>query len=353
MLALQIFELTRILRMIQSRITNIASHLPEKILHNDELSKLYPGWSAQKIHQKTGILTRHIASDNETAGDLAFKAASKLFNKSNIIPQDIDFVILCTQTPDYFLPTTACLLQDRLKIPSSAGAFDINLGCSGFVYGLSIAKGLIETKSARKVLFLTADTYSKFIHPMDKSVRTLFGDGATATLIESTENTEDEFIGPFIFGTDGSGGNNLIVKTGGFRCVKSADTAKEEVDSSGNTRSSDNLYMNGSEVMNFTLSAVPKAMDELLIKCGKVVDDFDYVIFHQANQFMLDALRKKLKLPEEKFPIFLEGCGNTVSSSIPLTLESMIDQNRLKRGDRLLILGFGVGYSWAGAAVKF
>jgi 3-oxoacyl-[acyl-carrier-protein] synthase-3 len=339
--------------MWRSRIVDIVSYLPTKILDNDELSKFYPGWSAEKIYQKTGIRERHIAADNETAADLAFEATTRLFEKNTVVPQDIDFIILCTQTPDYFLPTTACLLQNRLGIPNTAGAFDINLGCSGYVYGLSVVKGLIETGCARKVLFLTADTYSKFIHPLDKSVRTLFGDGATATLIAASDNQEEEFIGPFVFGTDGKGANKLIVNTGGFRSTKSEDTAKEKIDDSGNIRSEDNLYMNGSEVMTFTLASVPKAIHNLLQKCDKNLDDFDHIVFHQANQFMLDALRKKLKIHEEKFPIFLEKCGNTVSSSIPLTLESMLNQSRLKQGDRLLLLGFGVGYSWAGAVVKF
>ncbi|MEH1777613.1 MAG: ketoacyl-ACP synthase III [Nostoc sp.] len=339
--------------MFRSRIVDIASYLPKGILHNDDLTKIYPGWSSEKIYQKTGIIERRIAVDDETAADLALKAARKLFEQNTVNPKDIDFVILCTQTPDYFLPTTACLLQDRLGIPNTAGAFDINLGCSGFVYGLSVAKGLIETGSACRVLFLTADTYSKFIHPMDKSVRTLFGDGATATLIEASEETDEEFIGPFVFGTDGNGANHIIVKTGAFRSARSEHTAKEEIDDSGNVRSQDNLYMNGSEVIAFTLSSVPKAISDLLKKCGAGLDDFDYIVLHQANKFMLDVLRKKLNLPEEKLPVFLEKCGNTVSSSIPLTLESMLNKSRLKRGDRLLLLGFGVGYSWAGAVVKF
>ncbi|QFS43161.1 3-oxoacyl-ACP synthase III family protein [Nostoc sphaeroides] len=339
--------------MFRSRIVDIASYLPKEILHNDDLKKIYSGWSSEKIYQKTGIIERRIAAAHETAADLAFKAARKLFEKNIVTPGDIDFIILCTQTPDYFLPTTACLLQYRLGIPNTAGAFDINLGCSGFVYGLSVAKGLIETGSARRVLFLTADTYSKFIHPMDKSVRTLFGDGATATLIEASEKTDEEFIGPFVFGTDGNGANNIIVKTGGFRSAQSEQTAKEEVDDSGNVRSQDNLYMNGSEVIAFTLSSVPKAINDLLKKCGEDLDYFDYIVLHQANHFMLDALRKKINLPEEKFPVFLEMCGNTVSSSIPITLESMLNVSRLKRGDKLLLLGFGVGYSWAATAVKF
>jgi 3-oxoacyl-[acyl-carrier-protein] synthase III len=174
---------------LTARIAQISSYLPATILHNDELAELYPSWSSKKIHQKTGIVKRHIASDTETSSDLAFCAAQKLFESHTVLPTDIDFIIFCTQTPDFFLPTTACLLQTRLEIPTTAGAFDLNLGCSGFVYGLSIAKGLIETGAARKLLFLTADTYSKIIHPLDKSVRTLFGDGATATLIEACDRT--------------------------------------------------------------------------------------------------------------------------------------------------------------------
>jgi 3-oxoacyl-[acyl-carrier-protein] synthase III len=337
---------------LTARIAQISSYLPTNILHNDELAELYPGWSSDKIHQKTGIITRHIASDTEMSSDLAFRAAQKLFETHDVSPKDVDFIILCTQTPDYFLPTTACLLQTRLGIPTTAGAFDLNLGCSGFVYGLSIAKGLIETGAARKLLFLTADTYSKIIHPLDKSVRTLFGDGATATLIEACDRSS-ECIGPFLFGTDGRGASNLIVEAGGFRLPRSAATAQEQTDESGNVRSQDHLFMNGSEIVTFTLSAVTRAIKEFLVKVNSSLDDFDYVVMHQANHFMLDALRRKLKIPEEKFPVFLKDCGNTSSSTIPITLESMFNKNCIKPTDRLLLVGFGIGYSWAVTEIKF
>jgi 3-oxoacyl-[acyl-carrier-protein] synthase III len=337
---------------LTARISQISSYLPDIILHNDELAELYSGWSSEKIYQKTGIITRHIASNTETSSDLAFGAAQKLFESKAISPTDIDFVIFCTQTPDYFLPTTACLLQSRLGIPTTAGAFDLNLGCSGFVYGLSIAKGLIETGAARKLLFLTADTYSKIIHPLDKSVRTLFGDGATATSIEACDRSS-ECIGPFLFGTDGGGAHNLIVEAGGFRLPHSATTAQEQTDESENVRSQDHLFMNGSEIMAFTLSAVTRAIQEFLLKVNSSIDDFDHIVMHQANRFMLDALRKKLKIPEEKFPIFLENCGNISSSTIPITLESMFNKNCIKPNDRLLLVGFGVGYSWAVTEIKF
>jgi 3-oxoacyl-[acyl-carrier-protein] synthase III len=338
--------------ILTARIAHISSYLPAQTLDNEELAQLYPGWSAEKIYQKTGIVTRHIAAETETSSDLAVAAAQKLLDTNNISPLDIDFLILCTQTPDYFLPTTACLLQARLEIPTTAGAFDLNLGCSGFVYGLSIAKGLIETGAAQKLLLLTADTYSKIIHPLDKSVRTLFGDGATATLIEASDRPST-CIGPFLFGTDGSGARNLIVEAGGFRLPRSAATTQEVRDESENVRSQNHLFMNGSEIMTFTLSAVTKAVEKFLIKVAASLDDFDYIVMHQANRFMLDALRKKLKIPEHKFPIFLAHCGNTSSSSIPIALESMIENNSLKPGSRLLLVGFGVGYSWAVTQIKF
>lgn len=334
-------------------IAAIASYLPRQILDNDALSKLYPDWSAEKIREKTGIEERHIAAIDETAGDMAFAAAQRLFALGKCQPSDIDFVLLCTQAPDYVLPTTACVLQHRLGIPSSAGALDFNLGCSGFVYGLSLAKGLIETGSARRVLLLTADTYSKYIHPLDKSVRTLFGDAAAATLVVANDDDASGSIGPFVFGTDGSGAGNLIVEAGAFRTPASPETAQEYSDTSGNVRSRGSLYMNGAEVMAFSLAEVPKAIDTLLERMGIGRDDIDLFVLHQANRFMLEALRKKLKLPREKMPMHIAGCGNTVSSTIPLTLESLEQSQRLVPGTRALLVGFGVGYSWAAAAVRF
>ena len=270
--------------MSKARIVAIAGHLPDQILTNDELAELYPDWTAEKILAKTGIAQRHIAAVNETAGDLAFQAAVSLFQQGRCKPQDIDFILLCTQAPDYILPTTACCLQHRLGIPATAGALDINLGCSGYVYGLSLAKGLIETGSAGNVLLLTADTYSKYIHPLDKSVRTLFGDGAAATLISGGVVSPSGSIGPFVFGTDGRGAENLIVKAGGSREPATRDNAKLEQDDSGNCRSRQNLYMNGAEVMAFSLSEVPKAVDALLekLKCDR--EQIDFFVFDRLPQ---------------------------------------------------------------------
>jgi 3-oxoacyl-[acyl-carrier-protein] synthase-3 len=237
-------------------------------------------------------------------------------------------------------------LQDRLGIRTSAGALDVNLGCSGYVYGLSLAKGLIETGAASCVLLLTADTYSKYIHPLDKSVRTLFGDGASATAIVRVQEDVAP-IGPFVFGTDGSGAKHLIVPAGGFRRPRTAETAIEQRDDSDNVRSLEHLYMNGAEVMAFTLREVPRVASALLDKARLSVDSIDYFVLHQANRFMLNALRKKLDVAPERVPICMEDVGNTVSSTIPLALESMRHQGLLDRPRRLMLIGFGVGLSWA------
>lgn len=338
------------LQRTHAKIEDIARFLPSSTLSNDELAALYPDWPADKIYSKTGIRNRHIAAKDQTAADLAFGAALNLFKQGKVKPQNIDFVILCTQAPDHILPTSACILQEKLGISRQSGALDINLGCSGYVYGLSLAKGLIETGSAKCVLFLTADTYSKYIHPLDKSVRTLFGDGATATTIVASD-LENPQISAFEFGTDGRGADKLIVPAGLFRTPNSELTRKELTDQSGNIRSQENLYMDGAAVMTFSLTEVPRAFESVLLKAGCAINDIDFFVFHQANKFMLEALRKKLSIPAEKMPILVEECGNTVSSSIPMALTQMKEQGQLKAGAKLLLMGFGVGYSWAGCVV--
>lgn len=337
---------------LKAHLLDIAVFYPELSLTNDELAQEFPDWSADKIFDKTGIKERRIARQDQTAGDLAFEAAMMLFEQGSVSATDVDFIILCTQAPDYVLPTTACILQDRLGISRSSGALDINLGCSGFVYGLSLAKGLIETGAAKCVLLLTADTYSKYIHPKDKSVRTLFGDAAAATAVIASPS-ESHGIGPFVFGTDGSGAKNLIVEAGMFRQPKTLATAIEAKDAFGNIRTPENLYMNGAEVMAFSLIEVPKAVDRLLNNAGLTKENIDFFVLHQANKFMLDALRKKLKVSPEKLPILVEDCGNTVSSTIPIALSKLKSGGHLQSGQQLMLVGFGVGYSWAACIVNF
>jgi 3-oxoacyl-[acyl-carrier-protein] synthase-3 len=334
-------------------ISGIEYHLPEAILSSEQLAQEFPDWSAEKIGTKTGIAERHIAGVAECSSDLAVEAAYKLFRSGVCRPEEIDYILFCTQSPDYFLPTTACLIQSRLGIPLSAGALDYNLGCSGFVVGLGLAKGLIETGQAANVLLLTGETYSKFVNKRDKSVRTIFGDAAAAALVQAVEKDGDPAIGPFIYGTDGSGAQNLIVPTGGMRNPKTAESAELVEDESGNFRSQDNLFMNGAEIFNFTLRTIPKCVNDLLVRAGIGIGAVDLFVLHQANQYMLEHLRKKMKLPDEKFVVAMSHCGNTVSSTIPIALKHAQMQGRLKSGDTVVLVGFGVGYSWAATLLRW
>ncbi len=329
-------------------IKAISYYLPEKVMANEDLVKEFPEWSVDKVAQKVGVESRHLAAENETAGDMAEKAARKLFEEYKIDPKSIDFLMLCTQSPDYFLPSTACVLQDRLGIPTSAGAFDYNLGCSGCIYGMAIAKGLIASGIAKNVLLLTAETYNKYLHPSDKSNRSIFGDGAAACLI-STEGFAE--IGEFVLGTDGSGANNLIVKTGASR--QKNGTGKYVEDEEGHIWYDDYLYMNGGEIFNFTLDAVPAMMNEILEKNGLEKEQIDYYLFHQANKFMLNTIRKVCLLPKEKFYVNLATTGNTVSSTILIGLKDCLDNEMIKSGDIVMASGFGVGLSWGGTILKF
>lgn len=335
----------------QARIVAVATHLPVHVLSNEELATDFDAWSADKILEKTGIRERRIARTDETALDLAEQACLKLFDRDPAWREMVDFIILCTQAPDYILPSSSCVLQDRLGLSTQVGALDINLGCSGYVYGLSLAAGLIGTGAARNVLLVTADTYSKYIHHGDKSVRTLFGDGAAATLI--CRDPDGGGIGPFVFGTDGSGADRLIVPAGGFRRHRDAASAVETQDRSGNVRTDDHLFMDGGAVLNFTLREVPRTFRRLLEATELTADDMDAVILHQANKFMLDTLQKKLGLSDTLVPRRYELIGNTVSSTIPFVIEQEMAAGRLMHGSRAILLGFGVGLSWAGAMVRF
>ncbi|RAV13785.1 3-oxoacyl-ACP synthase III family protein [Paenibacillus contaminans] len=327
--------------MRHSYIKAIDYYLPVDKEYNDPNDRLTG---------KIGINSKSIAGENEFASDLACKAAEKLFSKGKCTPDEIDFILYCTQSPDYLLPTTACLLQERLSLPTSCGALDINLGCSGYVYGLSLAKGLIETGAANNVLLITSDTYSKYANPKDRSVRLLFGDAASVTLLSYSEDGNS--IGPFVFGTDGKGANNLIVPAGGLREPMTSASYEEVQDEFGNIRSRSNLYMNGNEIFNFALKEVPKAVQSLLQKGDYTVENFDYFVFHQANQYMLETLRRKLNIQKEKFSVQFADCGNTVSSTIPIALLRDFEEGKMKYGDQVMLVGFGVGYSWAACSIK-
>ncbi len=329
-------------------IKAISYYLPEKVVTNDELLKEFPEWSVDKVAAKVGVESRHVTGANETACDLAEKAARNLLEQYNVDPKTIDFLLLCTQSPDFFLPSSACILQDRLGIPTTAGAFDYDLGCSGCIYGLAVAKGLIAAGIAKNVLLLTAETYNKYLHPSDKSNRSIFGDGAAACLISTDGFAE---IGDFSLGTDGSGAGNLIVETGGAR--KRNATGVEATDDDGHTRREDFLYMNGSAIFNFTLDVVPAMMQDVLKKNNLKKEEIDLYVFHQANKFMLNTIRKVCLLPKDKFYVNLKLTGNTVSSTVLIGLKQNLDAGTIAPGSKVMIAGFGVGLSWGGTILKF
>jgi 3-oxoacyl-[acyl-carrier-protein] synthase-3 len=337
---------------VQAEIRSIAYYLPENYLGNTELAQCFPNWTEEKMVRKLGIERRPIAAPDETAVDMAVKAAENLFENGCCEPEEIDFLLFCTQSPDYLLPTSACLIHERLGLPKSCGALDFNLGCSGYVYGLSLAKGVIETGAARNVLLITSETYSKYINCGDRASRPLFGDGASATLISAVPKLDEVPIGPFVFGTDGSGADLLIVPAGGLRTPKTPETAIELPDGRGNIRSKEQLKMHGPGIFSFAIDRVPPLVEELLHQSGKTREDIGCYIFHQANKYMLDRLQELCQLDGLNYFNDMLQRGNTVSSSIPIAMVDAWSAGMLKPKQWAMLIGFGVGLSWAGTLVR-
>lgn len=331
-------------------IKSISYYLPEQVFTNDDFFMAFPESIANKENlSKIGVNKRHIASNTELASDLAVKSALKLFDEHQINPNDIDFLLFCAQEFDYFTPTTACVIQNRLKLPTHCGALDFNLGCSGFVYGLAVAKGLIESVGMNNVLLLTSSTLTRKLHPKDENLRYLFGDAACATLISS--GNSNSCIHQFSFGTDGEGAEKIIVKDGGARNPINKESYHEIVNEYGNITSKAFMEMKGVSVFSFSIKTVPKLIYDLLQKNNKQIDEIDLFIFHQANLFIIDTIRKKMNLPEEKVFNFMEEVGNTISSSIPIVLYEAIKCGKAKKGDTILLAGFGVGLSWGATII--
>ncbi len=336
-----------------AQICDLSYYLPETKLSNEELLHEFSGWTRAKVLQKLGIDERPIAAPEETAVDMGLIAGQRLFEQGKCSPEEIDFLLFCTQSPDYFLPTSACLLQDKLGLPQTCGALDFNLGCSGYVYGLALCKGLVEAGMCRNVLFITSETYSKYINKQDRVNRPLFGDGASATLIRAVETDSLEpLIGPFVFGTDGSGADLLIVPAGGHRLPRNEETAVEKPDGQGNLRSLEQLYMHGSKIFTFALENVPTLVDELFTRSGKTREQIDCYVFHQANRFMLERLRQQCDLDPNRYFNDVQTRGNTVSSSIPIAMIDAQNAGMLQPGHTAMLVGFGVGLSWAAALVR-
>lgn len=328
-------------------IKALNTYCPPTILTNEELQEQLINCEVAKTAKGVGVNIRHIAPENMTAGDMAVQAAEKMFAESGFERNEIDFIIFATQSPDHFLPPTACLIQNKLGIPTTTGAFDFDLGCSGYVYGLGIAASFVDSGFAKNVLLLTGDTITRFIHPEDNN-RVLFGEAASATIISTNGIAE---IGKFEKGSDGSGADCLIIKNGAARHL--GHTNYEEVDSEDNVRRDDYFYMNGNTVFNFTIDRVPQLVKNTLDVNNMTRDDINYYLFHQANKFMLNTIRKCCLLPKDKFYVNLENTGNTTSTTVPLALKDAMDKELIHRGDKVLVAGFGVGLSWAGTILSF
>lgn len=319
-------------------IRAVESYLPEAEFTNRDMSRLNPDWQVERITEKTGIQSRRYSGEDEFSTDLGIKAAEKLIAENNIDKNEIDFILFCTQTPKYIIPGCACLVHEALELEDHVGALDINQGCSGYVYCLMLAESLVSQKRARNVLVVTADTYTKLISKNDRRLLPLFGDGATATLI--SHHTGSSAIHHFEYGTNGSGAEKLISQKSGMYGLTSGDIYKPD------------LYMNGAAIFKFVLDTIPGLVKDLLKNSSLNLEDIDHFIFHQANVYMLEHLREKIGIPKERFIVDVEKIGNTVSSSIPIVLSNSLKSNRIKRGDKVVLVGFGVGLSWSACLIE-
>ncbi|KAB8030725.1 ketoacyl-ACP synthase III [Fluviispira multicolorata] len=319
-----------------ANIDCISYYLPKNNFNNYSASEIFKNYTPEKIFQKTGINNRKISNKNEYSSDLATEACESLFLENNINRKEIDYLILCTQSPDYLMPTTACIVHQNLGLNNWCGAIDINQGCSGFIYSLGVAKGLIETKQAEKILLITSETYSKHLEPNDHATRTIFGDGAAAVLINRQAKYQKMPL--FLYGTNGSGLKNLISYKGGMK---------------SNESNYKYFYMNGPEVFHFAINTVPEMFKKLISDNNIDINEIDFFIFHQANKFMLDSLKNKLKIPNDKFLCFMSEHGNTVSSSIPIVFSEFIKNKTIKRGNKIILVGFGIGYSYSLSVIDF
>ena len=333
-------------------IIHIEYYLPSGIITNEMLKAEHPDWDIDKVKTKAGVSKRHIAAEGETALDLAIQACQKFFENSGIEKSSVKGIIFCTQSADFIMPSNAFLVQKHFGLSNQVLAFDYNLACSGYVYGLAIARGLIETKVVDNILLINADTYSKFIGEKDRSTKVLFGDAAAVSFIQRAKNQDSDVL-DVILESSGKDFDSFYIPAGGCRNPISELTKKETVDTSGNFRSMENIHMNGFGVWKFISQTVPKQIQHLLRKNDLELDQIDLFVFHQASKLTLDSLVKALKLPEEKIFSNIEQIGNTVSASIPIALKDAIDSGKIKRGDTILISGFGVGLSWGSAIVKY
>jgi len=326
----------------------MAAAVPVKVINNYEYDLYFKKEDIKEIIEKIGVRERRFADNNTCSSDLCYAAAERLLTDLNINRESIDLLIFISQTPDYRMPATSVLLQDRLKLSTSTITLDINLGCSAFLYGLTVAYSMITCGSVKRALILDGETRSKVYSLKDRKTGFLFGDGGVAALVESGQQFGGSW---FSLNSDGSRESLIKIPAGGYRKMSSGETVKEKIiDEYGNIRSEEHGYMNGADVFNFVIREVPKDFSRLLAYSGQDINSIDYFVFHQANSYINGFLSKKLKLPENKLPSTIEKFGNTSSVSIPLTIVSEL-KNLLNEHKRLLLSGFGVGLTWGTALI--
>jgi 3-oxoacyl-[acyl-carrier-protein] synthase-3 len=336
--------------MTDAFVEGIEYALPEKVVTNADLARENPAWDMARLLERTGVEARHIAVPGETALDLGHRACLSLRAKGLLAPDEIDALIFCTETPDYPIPPNACILHEKLQLPTRVMAFDITLACSGFVYALGLARSIIRSGAARRVLIVTADTYSRLIHPADRACRCLFGDGAAATLVGPGPRGIE--LLDVTYGTSGAQHERFIVRAGGARLSHSPQTALPVTDRSGNVRTAEHIEMDGLGVLSFFNSVIPPAVRDILQRNQLLQDDISCFVFHQASRVAIDGINRILKIPAERVVYDMASMGNLVSASIPVALKRAQDAGRLPPGEHVVLCGFGVGLSWATALVR-
>lgn len=338
----------------KARITGVVTCVPktERLL-DDEL-ELFGGNAKQlaRLKKTIGLDRRRVVDPDTTSLDLCEAATRRLLKETGAVIESIDALIFVTQTPDHPQPCNAALLHGRLELQASVAALDVNLGCSGYVYGLWLAHMMIESGGCQRVLLLAGDTISRVVNPRDRATAPLFGDGGSATLVEKDEQAPRSF---FCLNTDGRGAKHLIVPAGGQRCPTSPATVEEFEDEGGNIRSGENLFMDGAEIFNFSITEEPKAVKDLVDYAGVSLESVDYFVFHQANRYILSNIAKRLKLDVDKVPMRTVECfGNQSSASIPSAICGELSEPlSVAKSRKILLSGFGVGLSWASCLVEF
>jgi 3-oxoacyl-[acyl-carrier-protein] synthase III len=330
-------------------IAALSGAVPRTKINNYEYTEYFSAEDVKELVDKVGVFERRFADEKTCSSDLCFAAAEKLIEDNGIDRSEIDLLIFISQTPDYRMPATSIVLQNRLKLPTTTMAFDVNLGCSAFIYGLSLVYGLMQGSGIRKALILDGETRSKVYSPKDRRTAFLFGDAGVAALIERDDKFGKSY---FSFNSDGSREDLIKINSGGYRNPSSAETVKEKVvDEYGNIRSEEQGYMNGGDVFNFVIREIPKDYKTIFDFAQTDKDNVDYFIFHQANDFINSYLAKKLKIDPTKIPSTIARFGNTSSVSVPLTIVSEL-KNDLMAEKTLFLSAFGVGMTWASSILK-